>query len=140
MPKTAQGDRFAIQTSSISRKFGDLVAVNSVDLSIGEGEMFSLLGPNGAGKTTFIKMLCCLLRPSSGTATIMGHDTQEDPVAVKTVIDVSPQETAIAEHLSARENLSLMGSMYGLSKAEVRRRSEELLEMMGLTGRAKKTG
>jgi len=137
MTESTEGDRFAIQTFSISRKFGGLVAVNSVDLSIREGELFSLLGPNGAGKTTVIKMLCCLLRPSSGTATIMGHDTQEDPIAVKQVIDVSPQETAIAEHLNARENLSLIGSMYGLSKEEVKRRSEELLEMMGLAGRAK---
>jgi len=137
MMERTKGDRFAIQTFSISRKFGDLVAVNSIDLSIRAGELFSLLGPNGAGKTTVIKMLCCLLRPSSGTATIMGHDTQEDPIAVKQIIDVSPQETAIAEHLSARENLSLIGSMYGLNKEEVKKRSEELLEMMGLTGRAK---
>ena len=137
MMERTKGDRFAIQTFSISRKFGDLVAVNSIDLSIRAGELFSLLGPNGAGKTTVIKMLCCLLRPSSGTATIMGHDTQEDPIAVKQIIDVSPQETAIAEHLNAWENLSLMGEIHGLEKEEVKKRSEELLEMMGLTGRAK---
>jgi len=130
-------NRFAIQTFSISRKFGDIIAVNSIDLSIKEGELFSLLGPNGAGKTTVIKMLCCLLRPSSGTATIMGHDTQKDPIAVKQVIDVSPQETAIAEHLNAWENLSLMGGIHGFGKEEVKKRSEELLEMMGLTQRAK---
>ncbi len=130
-------NRFAIQTFSLSRKFGDLVAVNSIDLSIEEGELFSVLGPNGAGKTTTIKMLCCLLRPSSGTATIMGHDIQKDTIAVKKVIDVSPQETAIAEHLNAWENLSLMGGIYGLEKEEVKKRSEELLEMMGLTKRAK---
>jgi len=137
MMERTKGDRFAIQTFSISRKFGDLVAVNSIDLSIRAGELFSLLGPNGAGKTTVIKMLCCLLRPSSGTATIMGHDTQEDPIAVKQIIDVSPQETAIAEHLNAWENLSLMGEIHGLEKEEVKKRSEELLEMMGLAGRAK---
>ena len=137
MMERTKGDRFAIQTFSISRKFGDLVAVNSIDLSIRAGELFSLLGPNGAGKTTVIKMLCCLLRPSSGTATIMGHDTQEDPIAVKQIIDVSPQETAIAEHLNAWENLSLMGEIHELEKEEVKKRSEELLEMMGLAGRAK---
>jgi ABC-2 type transport system ATP-binding protein len=131
------GNRFAIQTFGLSRKFGDLVAVNSIDLSIEEGELFSVLGPNGAGKTTAIKMLCCLLRPSSGTATIMGHDIQKDPIAVKQVIDVSPQETAIAEHLNAWENLSLMGGICGLEKEEVKKRSEELLEMIGLTKRAK---
>jgi len=137
MSESTKGNRFAIQTFSLSRKFGDFVAVNSIDLSIREGELFSLLGPNGAGKTTTIKMLCCLLRPSSGTATIMGHDIQKDPIAAKQVMDVSPQETAIAEHLNAWQNLSLMGGIYGLAKEEVRKRSEELLEMMGLTKRAK---
>jgi len=131
------GNRFAIQTFSLSRKFGDLVAVDGIDLSIKEGELFSLLGPNGAGKTTAIKMLCCLLRPSSGTATVMGRDIQEDPMAVKQIIDVSPQETAIAEHLNAWENLSLIGGIRGLSKKKVKKRSEELLEMVGLAKRAK---
>ena len=130
-------NRFAIQTFSLSRKFGDLVAVDGIDLSIKEGELFSLLGPNGAGKTTAIKMLCCLLRPSSGTATVMGHDIHEDAMAVKQIIDVSPQETAIAEHLNAWENLSLIGGIRGLAKKEVKKRSEELLEMVGLAKRAK---
>ena len=137
MTESTKGNGFAIQTFSISREFGDLVAVNSIDLSIKEGELFAMLGPNGAGKTTIIKMLCCLLRPSSGTAAIMGHDIQKDPIAVKKMIDISPQETAIAEHLNARENLSLMGGIHGLEKEEVKKRSEELLEMMGLTKRAK---
>jgi len=137
MSYSTKGNRFAIQTFNLSRKFGDLVAVDGVDLSIKEGELFSLLGPNGAGKTTAIKMLCCLLRPSSGTATIMGHDIQENPIAVKQIIDFSPQETAIAEHLNAWENLSLMGGIHGFEKEEVKRRSEELLEMVGLTKRAK---
>jgi len=131
------GNRFAIQTFSLSRKFGDLVAVDGIDLSIKEGELFSLLGPNGAGKTTAIKMLCCLLRPSSGTATVMGRDIHKDPMAVKQIIDVSPQETAIAEHLNAWENLSLIGGIRGLAKEEVKKRSEELLEMVGLAKRAK---
>ncbi len=131
------GNRFAIQTFSLSRKFGDLVAVDGIDLSIKEGELFSLLGPNGAGKTTAIKMLCCLLRPSSGTATVMGRDIHEDPMAVKQIIDVSPQETAIAEYLNAWENLSLIGGIRGLAKEEVKKRSEELLEMVGLAKRAK---
>jgi ABC-2 type transport system ATP-binding protein len=128
---------FAIRTSSITRKFGKMVAVDSVNLSVEEGELFSLLGPNGAGKTTIIKMLCCLLRPSNGTATIMGHDIRKNPIAVKQVIDVSPQETAIAEHLNARENLSLIGGIHGIEKEVIRKRSDELLEMMGLNNRAK---
>jgi len=137
MTENTKDNHVAIQILSITRKFGNLVSVDGVDLSVKEGELFSLLGPNGAGKTTTIKMLCCLLRPSSGTATIMGHDVQKDPMAVKKVIDVSPQETAIAEHLNARENLSLIGGIHGLPKEEVQKRSEELLEMMGLTNRAK---
>ena len=137
MTEITKGNGFAIQTFSLSRKFDGLVAVDGIDLSIKEGELFSLLGPNGAGKTTAIKMLCCLLRPSSGTATIMGHDIQKDLIAVKQLIDVSPQETAIAEHLNAWENLSLIGGIRGLAKEEVKKRSQELLEMVGLAKRAK---
>jgi ABC-2 type transport system ATP-binding protein len=137
MTESTGNNHFAIQTFSISRNFRNLVAVDGIDLSVKEGELFSLLGPNGAGKTTAIKMLCCLLRPSSGTATIMGHDIRKDPIAVKQVIDISPQETAIAEHLNAWENLSLIGGIHGIEKEEIKKRSEELLEMMGLTNRAK---
>ena len=137
MTESTKGNGFAIQTLGISRTFGNIVSVDGIDLSVKEGELFSLLGPNGAGKTTTIKMLCCLLRPSSGTATIMGHDVQKDPIAVKKVIDISPQETAIAEHLNAWENLSLMGGIHGFGKEEVKKRSEELLELIGLTKRAK---
>ncbi|MFC2014629.1 ATP-binding cassette domain-containing protein [Chloroflexota bacterium] len=137
MTESTKSNGFAIQIFGITRKFGNLVSVDGVDLSIKKGELFSLLGPNGAGKTTTIKMLCCLLRPSGGTATIMGHDVQKDPIAVKKVIDVSPQETAIAGHLNAWENLGLMGGIHGFEKEEVKKRSEELLEMMGLTNRAK---
>ena len=137
MTESTKDNHFAIQTFGITRKFGNLVSVDGIDLSIKEGELFSLLGPNGAGKTTTIKMLCCLLRPSSGTATIMGHDIQKDPIAVKQVIDISPQETAVAEHLNAWENLSLIGGIHGIENEEVKKRSEDLLEMMGLTNRAK---
>ena len=127
----------AIQMTGISRMFRKLCAVDDLDLSVRQGELFSLLGPNGAGKTTTIKMLCCLLKPSSGTATIMGHDIQKDPLAVKQIIDVSPQETALSEHLNAWDNLSLTGRSHGLEKSVVQQRSQELLEMMGLMDRAK---
>jgi len=137
MMESTKDNHFAIQTFGISRKFGKFVAVDGIDLSIKKGELFSLLGPNGAGKTTVIKMLCCLLRPSSGTAAVMGHDIQKDPISVKKVIDISPQETAIAENLNARENLSLMGGIHGLEREEVKKRSEELLQLMSLTNRAK---
>ena len=126
----------AIEVAGLSRSFDDFVAVDGIDLSVEPGELFSLLGPNGAGKTTTIKMLCCLLRPTGGTATIMGHDIREDPLAVKRVIAVSPQETAIAEFLNAHENLNLMAGLHGIDKSRTKKRSEELLEIMGLTGRA----
>lgn len=126
----------AIETNGLARRFDDLVAVDGIDLSIDRGELFSMLGPNGAGKTTTIKMLCCLLRPTSGTAAVMGHDVGRDPLEVKRVIAVSPQETAIAEHLDAWENLLLMAGLHGLGKQQARTRSGELLEMMGLTDRA----
>ena len=127
----------AIQMTGISKTFGKHLAVVGLDLTVQQGELFSLLGPNGAGKTTTIKMLCCLLRPSSGTATIMGHDIQKAPLAVKQVIDISPQETALSEHLNAWENLSLIGRSHGLAKSTVWKRSEELLQMMSLLDRAK---
>jgi len=137
MNYVTNSNSFAIQTFSLTRKFGDLTAVDGVDLNIKKGELFSLLGPNGAGKTTVIKMLCCLLKPTSGKATILGNDTQKDPMAVKQIIDISPQETAVAGHLNAWENLSLICEVYGLSKEEIKKRSKELLKLMGLTKRAK---
>lgn len=127
----------AISASSLTKEYGDLVAVDAIDLAVERGELFALLGPNGAGKTTTIKMLCCLLRPTRGTATVMGHDVRTDPLGVKSVIALSPQETAIAEHVSAWDNLSLMAGSHGIDKQETRRRSGELLEMMGLIDRAK---
>ena len=130
-------DAYAIQAFGLTKKFGDLTAVNGVDLSIKEWELFSLLGPNGAGKTTTINMLCGLLKPTAGTATVMGHDVQKESLAIKEIMDISPQETAIAAHLNARENLALICGIYGLSKEETRKRSEELLKLMGLTKRAK---
>lgn len=126
----------AIQTFSITKKFGDLIAVNGVDLSIKRGELFSLLGPNGAGKTTLIRMLCCIAKPTSGAAAIMGNDVVKDSLEVKRIIDVSPQETAIAGRLNARENLMLMAGIYKLPKEEAERRTDELLKQFDLADRA----
>ena len=121
---------FAIQIFSITKKFGDLVSVDNIDLSIKKGEMFSLLGPNGAGKTTIIRILCCLLKPTDDTVTIMGYDIKKDPLSVKGIIDVSPQETAIAGHLNTWENLALMGGVHGLSKEETKRRVSGSADLM----------
>jgi ABC-2 type transport system ATP-binding protein len=126
-----------IEASELTRAFGRRKAVDGLDLSVRRGELFSLLGPNGAGKTTTIRMLCCLLRPSGGSATVGGMDIEDDPTGVKRVISVSPQETAVAGNLNAWENLSLMARLHGLGKAETRARSGDLLEMLALENRAR---
>ena len=127
----------AVQTFKLIKEFNGLVAVNGVDLEIKKGELFSLLGPNGAGKTTTIRMLCCLLKPTKGTASILGHDVVKTPFAVKNLIGVSPQDTILSERLNCWENLALIGKVHGLSSNEVTRRSKELLETMGLMERSK---
>ena len=132
----SESETVAIRTSGLSRRFGSREAVAGLDLVVECGELFSLLGPNGAGKTTTIKMLCCLLRPTGGTASIMGRDIITEPIAVKQIIGVSPQETAIAPNLNAWENLALIAGLHGLDKKRTRRRSDALLEVTGLTNRA----
>jgi len=127
----------AVQTFKLTKNFNGLVAVNGVDLEIQQGELFSLLGPNGAGKTTTIRMLCCLLKPTRGTASILGYDVVKTPFAVKKLIGVSPQDTILSERLNCWENLALIGKVHGLSSEEVKGRSQELLETMGLMERAK---
>jgi ABC-2 type transport system ATP-binding protein len=126
----------AIETAGIAREFNGLTAVAGIDLRIEKGKLFSLLGPNGAGKTTLVRMLCCLLRPTAGTAFIMGHDIIGDSFKVKGLIGVSPQETVLSERLNCWENLSLVGKMHRMSSGEIKERSQELLRTMGLTERA----
>lgn len=135
--KKAGTDDIAIQTFNLTKKFNGLVAVNGLNLTIKRGELFALLGPNGAGKTTTINMLCCLLRPTKGTARILGYDILKQPFKVKEVIGVAPQETAISEHLNSEENMSLIGRIHELGSAELRSRTKQLLETMGLGARAK---
>jgi ABC-2 type transport system ATP-binding protein len=132
----SQNSDYSIQTINLTRKFGNIIAVNRLNLAIKKGELFSLLGHNGAGKTTTIKMLSCLLKPTSGTALILGHDIKKEADYVKRIINVSPQETAIASHLTPYENLQLIARLYDLSKANTRSRTEELIELMGLKERA----
>jgi ABC-2 type transport system ATP-binding protein len=127
----------AVQTFKLTKRFNGLVAVNDVDLEIKQGELFSLLGPNGAGKTTTIRMLCCLLKPTKGTASVLGYDVVGAPFEVKKLIGVSPQDTVLSERLNCWENLALIGKVHGLSSNQVKRRSKELLETMGLMERSK---
>jgi ABC-2 type transport system ATP-binding protein len=126
----------AIEVINLSKSFGDLKAVQDVCFNVQKGEIFSLLGPNGAGKTTTISMLSCLLRPDEGDAMVMGHSIRKDPNGVKAVLGVVPQEIALYEDLSARENLSFWGKMYGLRGSALKTRVVEVLEIIGLTDRA----
>ena len=104
----------AIEVLNLHKSFGENKAVQGVDFTVRQGEIYSLLGPNGAGKTTTISMLSCLLRPDEGDARIMGHSIKENQMGVKSVLGVVPQEIALYEDLSARENLTFWGKMYGL--------------------------
>lgn len=115
---------------------GGVTAVADISFAIRQGEIFSLLGPNGAGKTTTISMLSGLIAPTSGDARIGGHSIVKDPIGVKRLIGVVPQEIALYPTLSARQNLHFWGRMYGLGGAELRQRSDELLDLVGLTDRA----
>ena len=130
------GPDIALRAVGLARSFGGTTAVDRVDLSVRRGTLFALVGPNGAGKTTTIRMLCCLLRPAAGTATIMGHDVVAEPHAVKQLIAVSPQETAVAPNLTARENLQLMAGLHGVDRHGARERADALLELLGLGRRA----
>ena len=136
-PARTKDDAFAIQMFKLTKSFGNLVAVDGIDLNIKTGELFALLGPNGAGKTTAINMLCCLLKPSGGTAKVMGYDINREPFKIKELIGVSPQETTLSERLNPTENLNLIGRAHGVSSGKLKTRSELLLGTMGLTGRAK---
>jgi ABC-2 type transport system ATP-binding protein len=127
----------AIEVKNLHKAFGDLKAVDGVTFNVEKGEIFSLLGPNGAGKTTTISMLSCLLRPDEGEALVMGHSIKSDQMGVKSVLGVVPQEIALYNDLSARENLTFWGKMYGLRGAPLRSRVDEVLEIIGLTERAK---
>jgi len=127
----------AIHIQNLQKCFGEFVAVKKVDLDVNQGEIFSLLGPNGAGKSTTISMLACLLEPSGGEAYVMGHSVVNEAQAVKASIGMVPQDIALYPDLSARENLSFWGRMYGLRGATLSKRVDEVLEIIGLTDRQK---
>ena len=122
----------AIKTVQLTKKYRDTTAVDSLDLTVNEGELFALLGVNGAGKTTTVKMLSCLTKPTSGDAFLMGKSIVTNPAAVKEIIGVSPQETAVAPGLTVRENLELMCAFHGFSAEKRRAKTEELASRFGL--------
>ena len=128
----------AIKIEGLTKKYRDVVAVDNLTLLVHRGELFSLLGVNGAGKTTTIKMLSCLTQPTSGDAFLNGKSICRDAAAVKSIIAVSPQETAVAPGLSVRENLELICGVHGFSKEKRNAKITELTELLELNEVIKK--
>ncbi len=130
-------NEIAISTENLTRRFGELVAVDQVNLSVEGGQFFGFLGPNGAGKSTMIKMLTGLLAPSSGDIRVMGLDLATHSVEVKASIGVVPEGLALFGRLTASEYLNFVGRMYGLDRTTTAQRTQELLEFMQLADRPK---
>lgn len=126
-----------LKTQRLSKAFGEVKAVIEVSFEVREGEIYGLLGPNGAGKTTTLSMICGLLRPDAGEVEVAGRSFVNDPQAARRLMGVVPQEVALYEELSGRENLEFWGQMAGLSGREARVRAAELLEALSLADRAK---
>ena len=121
-----------IRTENLTKRYKEVVAVDNLNLTIEAGELFALLGLNGAGKTTTVKMLSTLTHPTSGDAFVGGHSVTANPAAVKGLIAVSPQETAVAPLLTVRENLALMCGIHGYSKAQTADKVTELTRLFDL--------
>ncbi len=125
-----------VEVKNLVKIFDTNKAVDGVSFSVEEGEVFGLLGPNGAGKSTLIGVISTLLSPTSGDVVIDGHRVTKEPMAVKKVIGVVPQEIALYPTLTARENLDFWGKMYGLPSSEIKKRTDAVLEIVGLSDRA----
>jgi ABC-2 type transport system ATP-binding protein len=124
-----------IETYGLTKNYGKITAVDNLEITIEEGEIFGLLGPNGAGKTTIIKMLATLLEPTSGTAIVNGYDIRKQPARVRESIGIIFQEPSSDELLTGYENIRLYGMMYGLRKDQIRKRSAEALKLVELIDR-----
>ncbi len=122
----------AIEIRGLSKRYGKITAVEGLSMTVHEGELFSLLGVNGAGKSTTIRMLSCLTAPTGGDALLEGHSILKEPQAVKSIIGVSPQETAVAPNLSVRENLELMCGVHGFSREKREKKVEEMASQFDL--------
>lgn len=123
----------AIEIKGLTKKYKDTIAVNELSLEINEGELFSLLGVNGAGKTTLIKMLCGLLKSNGGNAFLMGKSILTDSEYIKSIIGISPQETAVAENLTVRENILFICGVYGYDEKRSEEKLNELTEEFSLS-------
>lgn len=122
----------AIETLSLSRCFGTLTAVDGLNLTVTKGECFALLGVNGAGKTTAIRMLCGLLAPTEGEAYLMGKNIVTEASAAKALLNISPQETAVAPNLTVRENLEFIAGIYGMNRSEAHLATENMINRLAL--------
>ena len=122
----------AIKTKALTKRYKEKTAVNDLELTVHKGELYSLLGVNGAGKSTTIKMLSCLTQPTSGDAELMGHSIVSEASRVKALINVSPQETAVAAKLSVRENLEFIARIYGSDKKEAREKARDMIEQFNM--------
>ena len=124
----------AVEVDGVSKQFGSTLALDNVSLSVEAGRVLALLGPNGAGKTTLIRILTTLLTPDSGRARVAGLDVRRDPKAIRSLIGLAGQYASVDEMLTGRENLELVGLLYHLERSEYRRRAQDALERMTLTG------
>lgn len=124
---------YAIETHDLCKDYKNIKAVHNLNLKIEEGELYALLGVNGAGKTTTIKMLSCLTEPTSGSAHIYGFDLIKDTHQIKQIINISPQETAVAPLLNVRENLEFICEVYGFHKAQAIQKTNELMASLQMT-------
>lgn len=122
----------SITTHELTKKYGENVAVNNLNLRVKKGELFALLGVNGAGKTTTIKMLSCLIKPTSGDAILLGDSIVSNPYAIKKKTNISPQETAVAENLSVLENLEFIAEIYGQDRKSANINALEITKNFGL--------
>jgi len=125
-----------IEVRSLTKKFRDLVAVDALNFTVSQGEVFGLLGPNGAGKTTALSMLCTILKPTSGTAYVNGYDITEHASQVRRSIGIVFQEPSIDDRLTGRENLEMHADLYGVPKREQKKRIEEVLQLVELSDKA----
>jgi ABC-2 type transport system ATP-binding protein len=131
--------RAAIEADNLVKHFGETVAVDGVSLSVPEGSVLGMLGPNGAGKTTTVRMMTTLTIPTSGTARVAGHDVIKEPAAVRRSMGLTGQAATVDELLTGRENLRLIGALYGLSPRYIKQASDDLLERFSLTDAGNRT-
>jgi len=127
----------AIEARGLTKRYGKLLAVDSIDFDVGDGEIFGFLGPNGAGKTTTVKMLTTFLEPTAGTIRIHGHDVARESLPARALMGIVPEESNIYTELTAAGNLLFAGKIYRMPRKERKKRAEELLEIFGLADKAR---